>query len=112
MVKLHAGGTDRLEVLQSLDTFRNQVILIFARTLGNEAFASLGDTSSPSASAVATKPSDCFLCLPDCDCSTESDWCDWVTNPDPGCKTGFRKCHYYIEGCGTLWQYGCNGLCE
>lgn len=32
---------------------------------------------------------------PPCECSTESNYCDTITNPS----------------CGTLWLYTCNGMC-
>jgi len=44
----------------------------------------------------------------DCNCSSESNWCDAVTNPDNSCKGPCRAQH----GCGTLWLYECNGLCQ
>lgn len=44
----------------------------------------------------------------DCNCSSESNWCDFVTNPDNSCKGPCRA----QQGCGTLWLYDCNGLCQ
>jgi len=43
-----------------------------------------------------------------CDCSSQSNWCDFVTNPDNNCKGPCRA----QEGCGTLWLYSCDGLCQ
>ena len=45
---------------------------------------------------------------PPCECSTESNYCDTITNPTPNCRLG--NCMPY-EGCGTLWLYTCNGMC-
>jgi hypothetical protein len=41
--------------------------------------------------------------------SQESDWCNWVTNPDPDCKSVL--CREQNSGCGTFWVYPCDGIC-
>lgn len=45
-----------------------------------------------------------------CECSTESDWCG---SPGSGmtCHGGLAFSCTFQTGCGTLWQYACNGLC-
>jgi hypothetical protein len=50
----------------------------------------------------------------DCDCSTESDWCDTITNPNPKCKAPAtpQGCTPRSCCCGTLWLYSCDGLCS
>lgn len=40
----------------------------------------------------------------DCSCSTASDWC---TSPAKCYTANCRR----VSGCGTLWQYTCDGLC-
>jgi hypothetical protein len=49
------------------------------------------------------------LTIPNCACSQESDWCNWVTNPDPDCKSVL--CREQNSGCGTFWVYPCDGIC-
>lgn len=46
---------------------------------------------------------------PECDCSSDSDWCNGVTNPTPKCKAA--RCTM-VDGCGTFWLYVCDGLCS
>jgi len=42
----------------------------------------------------------------DCGCSTDSDWC-----PISGyCKAG--SCTRTTSGCGTFWNYPCDGMCR
>lgn len=52
---------------------------------------------------------------PDCECSTESDWCGSFcpTCPLVQCKASAWPitCIPTYSGCGTWWQYGCNGMC-
>jgi hypothetical protein len=45
--------------------------------------------------------------LPYCNCSQSSDWCCQGT-----CGTNSSDCITSSMGCGTLWLYRCNGLCE
>ncbi|HEX6101266.1 MAG TPA: bacteriocin fulvocin C-related protein [Thermoanaerobaculia bacterium] len=48
----------------------------------------------------------------DCECSTVSDWCyQSPTSPYNQCYIPFPRCTRSQDGCGTLWQYGCNGFC-
>ena len=46
----------------------------------------------------------------DCDCSVESNWCDWISNPTPYCRS--VQCLPHIDGCGTFWNHACDGLCS
>lgn len=47
-----------------------------------------------------------------CSCSTESDWCDLITNPNPRCRSGGDyRCRPRASGCGFLLMYACDGLC-
>lgn len=48
--------------------------------------------------------------LPLCSCSTDSDWCDRITNPDPYCAQTI-PCIPRVARCGFLWLYDCNGIC-
>lgn len=43
----------------------------------------------------------------DCTCNTVNDWCVWTTN-----CTGTAFCEYDTWGCGDLWRYPCNGVCQ
>ena len=44
---------------------------------------------------------------PNCDCSTQSDYCDGSSH----CQTGPTKCTVITSECGTIGWYDCNGLC-
>lgn len=47
-----------------------------------------------------------------CQCSTESNWCDFITNPGPYCRSGGEfRCRPIASGCGFLLMYACDGLC-
>jgi hypothetical protein len=49
----------------------------------------------------------------DCECSTESDWCyETPTSPYNSCIAVRGQCAKTPAGCGTFWQYGCNGMCS
>jgi len=51
----------------------------------------------------------------ECECSTESDWCTvWQspTAPINDCVARPMTCTRTPAGCGTFWDYGCNGICS
>lgn len=51
---------------------------------------------------------------PDCGCSIESDWCNawrWPWQPKRLCVLDSGDCNG-TEGCGTLMEFTCDGLCE
>lgn len=50
----------------------------------------------------------CNGAIADCNCSTVSDWCGFNAGPGFTCQGG--GC-YWVDYCGTGWQYGCTGLC-
>lgn len=47
--------------------------------------------------------------IDDCDCTQEHDWCNDLTNPNYMCGNVRCVLHY---GCGTLWLYTCDGICQ
>lgn len=72
----------------------NIPVLGFSKVKGT--VTTLGGTSGPSVLS--------------CNCSQSSDWCMSDDNgSDEGCRT--RSCKSSSVGCGTIWLYGCNGLC-
>ncbi len=49
--------------------------------------------------------------IPQCECSSTSDYCAWEYGSDWRCVGG--GCYWGINwGCGTGLQYPCNGLCQ
>ena len=47
-----------------------------------------------------------------CSCSTDSDWCDFITNPNPNCRVDLQnRCRPTSSGCGWLLMFACDGLC-
>jgi hypothetical protein len=51
----------------------------------------------------------------ECECNTESDWCTlWQspTAPINDCVARPMTCTRTPAGCGTFWEYGCNGICS
>lgn len=85
------------ERLQAL-TSRSREIL--GDRLALEAFARLGDPSTP------TMPNDSEELTEECECAEASDWCLSI-NID--CI--FGECER-TTGCGTLWMFVCDGMCE
>lgn len=52
--------------------------------------------------------------LPNCSCSTDSDWCGGVDvegPPTQKCKKEVNSCKRLERGCGFLWVWACDGLC-
>ncbi|MCF6169490.1 MAG: bacteriocin fulvocin C-related protein [Bacteroidales bacterium] len=47
-----------------------------------------------------------------CQCSTTSDWCDFGGGGTGACVEDSYNCNRTSLGCGTLWSYECDGLCE
>lgn len=48
--------------------------------------------------------------LPDCRCSTSSDYCVPIPT-DVKCRVS-AWCQSLSSGCGTFWSYSCDGLCR
>jgi hypothetical protein len=49
--------------------------------------------------------------LPQCECSTTSDYCAWEWGSDFSCVGG--GCYWGMNwGCGTLERYRCDGMCQ
>lgn len=86
-------NTDADRLLTGL---REAAVAAFGETEARSLLATLGPT-------VRTEPTTALV--PDCECSTASDWCFsscFVPNP---------PCPGWI-GCGTGWIYWCNGYCR
>ncbi len=62
-------------------------------------FSTLGVTSAVAASSSGEE---------ECECNAYMDYC-WGINID--CEGG-GECEESQSGCGTLWQFACNGTCE
>lgn len=89
------GDTKRHEALEALreaaeDAFGTQEAQLILATLGP------GEPKGSSGAAL----------LVDCDCSTYSDWCAWWND------CAFGGCDWSYDGCGTGWDYPCNGVCR
>ena len=53
--------------------------------------------------------------LSDCSCSQMSDWCDIFGEIPPSvvsCNSNNYKCKTMNNGCGTFWQFPCDGICK
>jgi len=90
---------------QPFRVIENQARELFSPAEAQAIFATLGPverTASGAVHAFFRQPVD------SCECSTESPWCDWLTNPDPSCHNGGCLPQH---GCGTGWSYDCNGMC-
>ena len=75
--------------------------------------ASSGDQSDPSdekrnRAIRSNAPAGSIISNGECNCNSEDDWCYWgyMCIPRP------LSCTRTPAGCGTLWEKGCNGLCE
>jgi len=88
------------EQMRSLETRAREA---FESRLARSIFAELGPGVDFSATESLFDP---------CSCSTESDWCDVITNPNPHCRSGGDyRCRPRSSGCGFLLMYACDGLC-
>jgi hypothetical protein len=107
--------------------FTRRAKAAFGVLVAAQLFAHLGPTlpvgtQTPGASfsAPATHPQGANLRtlhpratddLPQCDCSTTSDYCSWEYGSDWACVAG--GCYWGMNwGCGTGEVYRCNGLCQ
>lgn len=83
---------------EALDRLGTIAIEAFGKQQARGLLATLGSVPSP-ASHCPT--------LPDaCECSTQSDYCSVACRYD-----GNNTCLHTNKGCGTFWQYPCNGCC-
>jgi hypothetical protein len=83
----------------------------FEPAVARAIFGRLGAAVSMRAPApcVASGSVAASLVIETCSCSRDSDWCDWVTNPNPICREVI--CEETSSGCGTFWAYECDGVC-
>ena len=111
---LNDSSLDEHEKTDLLDSFQERAKAEFDPDLGRAIFANLGP-SVPLGEVGSSR----FACnnighnktQSYCSCSTDSDWCDFLTNPNPNCIEGFFLCVPRSSGCGTLWTYPCDGIC-
>ena len=117
----------KISVSARLKEFENHILSVFSTEEGARVFTILGDPQPPTripiaagwntstdgfaASSINPKSISAALLvefsrpnLPDCSCSTSSDWCNTVC-------TGTGSCEHSESGCGTFWLYPCNGQC-
>ncbi|MEM1206315.1 MAG: bacteriocin fulvocin C-related protein [Acidobacteriota bacterium] len=100
---------DRADLLYH---FERQAKAEFEPALGRELFANLDPSIRFGALDLAGAPCDIRgLQRLNCSCSTESDWCDFLTNPDPECIKDNFFCIPRAAGCGLFFQYSCDGIC-
>lgn len=84
------------DVDRRLTSLREAAVAAFGETEASALLATLGpvEQTEPSAALV-----------PDCECSTSSDWCgSYCFVPNPPCPGWI--------GCGSGWIYWCNGYCR
>jgi hypothetical protein len=119
-IGLLAAGKTPTEAAADFNAFEKRLRSAFATSAHAVAFVQLGtDTMVPATPAdratltrlrsVARRP-DPSASLPQCSCSHLSDWCDTFTNPDNVCSSHF-SCTRTIDGCGTFWDWECDGIC-
>ncbi len=120
--------------VEELGSLENRILAFFSKEEGARIFATLGDSEPPTslsssgpvvspkrANSVANRYSSKYnvwtlnrFVAQDqgigmemenaCGCSTQSDWClNWC---------GGGPCTRSDSGCGTFWQYPCNGNCK
>ena len=93
-------GESAYRPAEELQAVENAAMNAFGRDEARTLLATLGPGSAPGESAAATTP--------DCDCANYSDWCGSGT----GCTNYPRPCIESSSGCGTLWTWECNGICQ
>ena len=101
----------KVKVQDPLRSLEEQIASAFSRKDAVKIFATLGDDTE-SVNCGTTYPGSVLLKNINyqrpgpCECSTKSDWC-----PISGyCKGG--NCRETTSGCGTLWSYPCDGMCQ
>lgn len=65
---------------------------------------------NPTSNEMATR---LIVSNEECSCSSQSDWCwETPTSPKNDCVARPRACTKTPAGCGTFWDYACNGVCS
>lgn len=100
-----AGAVEAASAEASLRNLEAQAKACFNAGNARALFQRMGGPERGGTGASARR-----LLLRSCNCSTQSDWCDTLTNPFPKCSSQSR-CSDSL-GCGTLFLYACDGLCE
>jgi hypothetical protein len=104
------AGKARLKLLEP------RLHAAFDKQLGKEVFATLGTPEPPRSPEAATATVGTFrslfrgastIVLPNCSCSTDSDWCGGTT-----ICVDTNTCDWTTIGCGTLFSYPCDGKCS
>ncbi|WP_327590321.1 bacteriocin fulvocin C-related protein [Nonomuraea sp. NBC_00507] len=82
--------------------------LLVADAFGHDETIALIATLGPvePVNADTAKPDNNAALAVDCECSTQSDWCTglYICSQLPSCTVSY-------DGCGTWYQYACNGMC-
>ncbi|GAA3778893.1 hypothetical protein GCM10022225_78700 [Plantactinospora mayteni] len=86
------AGVEKLHA--ELDGLRESAIAAFGVETARTLLATLG-------------PDPTTLACCACGCSTQSDFCTVRCIYD-----GTGRCNHYDNGCGSFWQYPCNGCCS
>jgi hypothetical protein len=92
---VYVAASDSLQL--DLTTLEEEAKAAFGEREAALVLADLGSTDGRSISQ-----------FPNCTCSTQSDWCWWGWR----CVDTGLQCIRQASGCGTLWIFPCNGLCQ
>lgn len=91
--------------MQAIHAFNATAQLLFGFTRAREMFADLGVNTPEVRQGGPLDPKEASV-TGGCGCSRQSDWCNPAGN---GCVNS--PCTGTITGCGTWWDYGCDGIC-
>lgn len=97
-------STQAAEARASLDKLRERSRTVMRADVAKQALTELGPVQARPVTAVLRLRAQGWS--DPCECSTSSDWCSWsrcTANELTRCRPQ--------EGCGTLWDYTCDGLC-
>ncbi|MEV4045372.1 bacteriocin fulvocin C-related protein [Streptomyces sp. NPDC049744] len=90
---------------RSLQKLKKTVIKAFGEQEAKALIAHLGPTDEQTTAA------------PNCGCAVADSWCGGTCSPcchdQLGCNCGAYNCccHLMSSGCGSLWEYICDGVC-
>lgn len=117
-IGLMAYRSDSAAFAESLEELRERAPTAFHRGDLAVVFGTLGpasaNLSTPETDMALARlrsmyPPRLSLHIPECSCSSGSDYCSNVTNPDYICEP--KGCSRTSFGCGFMWAYPCDGMC-
>lgn len=108
--------SDRVDA--PLQEIHARAISVFGAKLAHAIIADLGaETESAARSTELTPSADSkrrlppISNIPNCECSTASDWCASPPLGSPGYQCSQGGCYFSPKGCGDAFDYSCTGLC-